>query len=74
MAHTIKGKVISIARNKTVTILHEQRMRHPRYEKIITRSRKIHAHSENPVSMGDVVEIVSCSPISKTKHYRVVAS
>lgn len=73
----LQGKVISTARQKTVTVLVERREAHPLYGKYVTKSRKFHAHCEDPnVALNDVVEIVESRPISKTKSWvvsRIVA-
>ncbi len=69
---TLVGKVVSDKRAKTVTVLVERRVKHELYGKIVTQSRKYHAHDENGESkMGDVVEISECRPISKTKAWVV---
>ncbi len=47
--------------------------RHPTYEKIVRRSRTLHAHDErNEAGEGDVVRIVETRPLSKTKRWRLV--
>jgi len=73
----LQGKVVSTARQKTVTVLVERREAHPLYGKYVTRTRKFHAHCEDPnVGMNDIVEIVESRPISKTKSWvvtRIVA-
>jgi small subunit ribosomal protein S17 len=57
---------------KTVTVLVESRVKHPIYGKVMTRSRKYHAHVETDVTgAGDLVEIEECRPIAKTKAWRV---
>ena len=67
------GRVVSTARAKTVAVLVESRVPHPLYGKIITKSRKFHAHCEDPeVALNDIVEIEECRPISKTKTWKVV--
>ncbi|WP_028874989.1 30S ribosomal protein S17 [Tepidiphilus margaritifer] len=67
------GRVVSAARAKTVAVLVERRVPHPLYGKIITKSRKFHAHCEDPeVALNDIVEIEECRPISKTKTWKVV--
>jgi small subunit ribosomal protein S17 len=67
------GRVVSTARAKTVAVLVERRVAHPLYGKIVTKSRKFHAHCEDPeVALNDVVEIEECRPISKTKTWKVV--
>ncbi len=66
------GKVVSTARQKTVTVLVERRFAHPMYGKFVTKSRKFHAHCENPeIGLNDLVEIEESRPISKTKAWVV---
>ena len=70
---TISGKVISDKMNKTVTVLVERRLMHPLYGKFITRSKKYHAHDEvNQCSVGDIVLLEECRPLSKTKNWKVI--
>ena len=69
---TLVGRVVSDKMQKTVTVLVERKVKHPRIGKIITRSSKYHAHSEtNEFKEGDLVEISECRPISKTKAWKV---
>ena len=69
---TLNGRVVSDKMEKTVTVLVERRVKHPLYGKIITRSKKYHAHDENgEFHEGDLVEIEECRPLSKTKAWRV---
>lgn len=69
---TLQGRVVSDKMQKTVTVLIERRVRHPLIGKILTRSRKYHAHVEiAEVAEGDLVQIEECAPISKTKAWRV---
>ncbi|MDP1952223.1 MAG: 30S ribosomal protein S17 [Betaproteobacteria bacterium] len=66
------GRVVSDKMNKTVTVLIERRVRHPLVGKIVTRSKKYHAHSENnEYKLGDLVMIEESRPISKTKAWKV---
>ena len=68
----LTGRVVSDKMQNTVTVLIERRVKHPLYGKVITRSKKYHAHVENNEAVqGDVVEIEECRPISKTKAWRV---
>jgi small subunit ribosomal protein S17 len=72
LKRTLVGRVVSDKMNKTVTVLVERRVKHPVIGKYITRSKKIHAHSEdNEFKLGDTVEIVETAPISKTKAWKV---
>ena len=69
---TLIGRVVSDKMDKTVTVLVERRVKHPMYDKIIVRSRKYHAHSDdNAAKAGDLVEIQECRPLSKSKAWTV---
>ncbi len=69
----LEGRVVSNKMQKTVTVLLERQVKHPLYGKYIKRSTKVHAHDEDgQCSEGDVVRIVECAPMSKTKNWRVV--
>ena len=72
MAHTIIGTVTSTKMDKTITVENVRKLRHPRYKKIVTATKKLKAHNEDPsIVVGSVVEITSCRPISRTKSFRV---
>ena len=72
LQRTLVGRVVSDKMHKTVTVLVERRVKHPLLGKYITRSKKIHAHSENnEFKTGDLVEIVETAPVSKTKAWKV---
>src|SRR5437867_12447717 len=69
---TLTGRVVSDKMDKTVTLLVERRVTHPMYGKIVTRSKKYHAHDEkDECHEGGVVLIEECRPISRTKAWRV---
>jgi small subunit ribosomal protein S17 len=69
---TLTGRVVSDKMQKTVTVLVERRVKHPVIGKVITRSRKYHAHVEGlEAGAGDMVQIEECAPVSKTKAWRV---
>jgi small subunit ribosomal protein S17 len=69
---TLTGRIVSDKMDKTVTVLVERRVKHPLYGKVITRTRKYHAHDENnEFKEGDLVEIQACRKLAKTKAYRV---
>ena len=70
---TIQGRVISDKMDKTITVLVERQVKHPLYGKFMKRSTKLHAHDEsNECREGDVVNITSCRPMSKTKTFSLV--
>lgn len=67
------GVVISNKMDKTVTVKVTRKMRHPKYEKVIERSKKYYAHDEsNELSVGQKVRIMETRPLSKLKRWRVV--
>jgi small subunit ribosomal protein S17 len=69
---TLTGRVVSDKMDKTVTVLVERRVKHELYGKVITRSKKYHAHDEkNEFHAGDLVMIEECRPIAKTKAWQV---
>ena len=66
------GIVVSDAREKTVTVAIELQFPHPKYKKIVKRTRKLHAHDESfEAKVGDTVKIMETKPQSKTKRWRV---
>ena len=65
---TETGTVVSNKMDKTVVVLVERKIKHPRYGKYITRSAKRHAHDQdNSCKIGDIVKIKESRPYSKTK-------
>ncbi|HEX5695212.1 MAG TPA: 30S ribosomal protein S17 [Acidimicrobiia bacterium] len=67
------GVVISDTREKTVTVEVPNQISHPRYDKVVRRSTKFHAHDEtNDAKVGDTVRIMETRPLSKQKRWRVV--
>ncbi|ANF17216.1 30S ribosomal protein S17 [Buchnera aphidicola (Schlechtendalia chinensis)] len=70
---TLSGYVISNKMEKSLVISIERIIKHPLYKKFIRRTTKFHVHDEkNECSLGDVVEIRECRPISKTKSWTLV--
>ncbi len=68
-----QGVVVSTAGDKTCVVKIEERKRHPLYGKMITQSKKLHAHDENnECGAGDTVEIMETRPFSKLKRWRLV--
>ena len=69
---TMTGRVVSDKADKTVTVAVERRVAHPLYGKVVTRTKKYHAHDEaNDCKEGDLVTIEECRPMSRTKTWRV---
>jgi len=68
----IKGTVVKRAGEKTITVLVERKVTHPRYHKIVKRFKKYLVHDEsNDVNVGDSVIAIECRPMSKTKTFRL---
>jgi small subunit ribosomal protein S17 len=70
---TRQGRVVSSKPDKTITVAIEVARRHPQYEKIVRRSRTLHAHdARNEAGEGDLVRVVETRPLSRTKRWRLV--
>ena len=69
----IQGIVVSDKASKTRVVDVERRVRHPFYEKVMTRHSRFYVHDEgNESKSGDLVEIMSTRPMSKLKRWRLV--
>ncbi len=67
-----EGLVISDKMDKTVVVEVEDRVKHPKYAKVIRRTKKYKAHdAENACGMGDRVRLMETRPLSATKRWRV---
>ncbi len=70
---TREGLVVSDKMDKTVVVSVEDRVKHPRYGKIMRRTSKLKAHDEqNECGIGDRVRLMETRPLSATKRWRVV--
>jgi small subunit ribosomal protein S17 len=68
-----QGIVVSDRGEKSITVRIDIVRRHPTYEKVVRRSRTLHAHDErNEAGEGDVVRVIETRPLSKTKRWRLV--
>jgi small subunit ribosomal protein S17 len=68
-----QGVVVSDKGEKSITVRIDIVRRHPTYEKVVRRSRTLHAHDErNEAGEGDVVRVIETRPLSKTKRWRLV--
>lgn len=69
----IEGQVVSDKGDKTVIVNAIRRFKDPLYKKFIFKSKRYPAHDENnEYGVGDTVLIEECSPISKSKRFKVV--
>ena len=70
----LSGTVVSSNANKTIVVKVIRRVQHKLYKKIISQSKKYHAHDENnSFKVGDIVKIIESKPISKLKSWTVVS-
>lgn len=71
------GEVVSDKMDKTFVVKVSRTLKHPLYGKVVTKFKKYKVHDEDNVAkIGDMVEVVECRPLSKTKHMilnRVIA-
>ncbi|MGI6535584.1 MAG: 30S ribosomal protein S17 [Eggerthellaceae bacterium] len=68
-----QGIVVSDAADKTIVVEITERKPHPVYGKMITSTKKFHAHDENnEAGVGDTVQIMETRPLSKTKRWRLL--
>jgi small subunit ribosomal protein S17 len=67
------GVVSSDKMNKSITVVVEDRSKHPKYGKTIITTKKYKAHDEeNVANEGDTVEIMETRPLSATKRWRLI--
>ena len=68
-----QGVVISDAGEKTCVVQIKERKQHPVYGKMMTSTKKLHAHDEqNEAGVGDTVQIMETRPLSKLKRWRLL--
>ena len=71
----LTGIVTSDKADKTITVKVERKVKHPLYGKVVKRATKVHAHDEeNVASIGDIVSVKECRPISKKKTWILVSN
>jgi small subunit ribosomal protein S17 len=68
-----EGIVSSNKMDRTIVVEVVERVRHPKYNKFVMRTKKLYAHDEaNDANIGDKVRVMETRPLSKTKRWRVV--
>ena len=66
------GQVVSAKTAKTIIVEVSRRVPHPLYKRIVKKRKRFHAHDEEGrAKMGDIVRIIECRPLSRTKHWRL---
>ena len=69
----ITGRVVCNSQNKTISVLVERKVKHPVIGKFISKSKKYQVHNEKgSYSIGEIVKIRECRPISKRKSWVVI--
>ena len=72
---TLTGVVVSTKMKDTIVVLTHRFVKHPKYKKFMQISKRYKAHDAgNTAKDGDKVTIVECPPISKDKHFMLVAT
>ena len=67
------GTVVSDKMDKTIVVKITERKPHPIYKKMMTSTKKLHAHDElNEAGVGDTVQIMETRPLSKMKRWRLI--
>ena len=68
-----EGVVVSDKMDKTVVVAVEQRVKHPMYGKVMTKTERLNAHDEaNDAGVGDRVRVMETRPTSATKRWRLI--
>ena len=69
----MQGVVVSDTMDKTIVVLVEDRVKHPLYGKVMTKSSRIKVHDEdNTAGIGDRVRVMETRPLSAQKRWRLV--
>lgn len=67
------GVVTSTKMDKTIVVEYVARVPHPKFKKIIKKSKKFYAHDEDGAAkLGDKVRIVETRPLSRLKRWKLV--
>ncbi len=68
-----EGMVVSDKMDKTIVVAIEDRIKHPLYGKVMTKSKHLKVHDEtNSAGTGDRVRVMETRPLSATKRWRLV--
>ncbi|MGC9385762.1 MAG: 30S ribosomal protein S17 [Hydrogenovibrio sp.] len=71
---TLQGVVVSNGMDKSVVVMTDRYIKHPKYKKFVRKSTKLMAHdAENACGVGDKVTIEECTPLSKRKSWSLVS-
>ena len=68
-----QGIVVSDGNDKTIVVAVRERKPHPVYKKMMTTTKRYHAHDENnEAHVGDTVQVMETRPLSKMKRWRLL--
>ena len=68
-----EGMVVSDKMDKTIVVTVEDRVKHPLYGKVMTRTERIKVHDQdNSAGVGDRVRVMETRPLSATKRWRLI--
>lgn len=71
---TLQGVVVSNGMDKSVVVMTDRYIKHPKYKKFVRKSTKLMAHdADNACGVGDKVTIEECTPLSKRKSWSLVS-
>lgn len=71
---TFEGVVVKSAMKDTATVAVERYEKHPKYKKYMRRTKKFLVHdSGNTAQVGEKVTIKETRPLSKLKHFVIIA-
>lgn len=74
-SQSFSGVVVKTAMQNTATVRVDRFVKHLKYKKYLTRSKKFLVHNAgNAAKVGDRVTIIATRPISKRKHFKIVSS
>ncbi len=67
------GVVVSNKMNKSIVVVEQRKVKHPKYGKFVNKTTRYMAHDEKEeCNIGDVVKIMETRPLSKNKCWRLV--
>lgn len=70
----LSGIVVSDKMDKTIVVMVEERVKHPLYGKVMTKSSRLQVHDEeNTAGIGDRVRVMETRPLSAKKRWRLVS-
>jgi small subunit ribosomal protein S17 len=69
----MRGMVMSTKMEKTIVVQVNRKVRHPLYEKFVSKRSKLYAHDgKSEAGVGDIVELTQTRPMSKLKRWRLL--